>query len=545
MPISKFARWKAPKKSVLDLSQLEQIPDVPQTSLPRYEPPRGQPASLTGVVDDPANLARMRGMAEQGAQQGGLAWYNLDPLRQAFIDELGPELGAERFNRYADMVAATSPRSSVAQNIKRSSLFYGREAEGLPLVTAQSDLPKGYGHLAHNTQMKLMGALEGGGEFDPVTQPKVASFAQNLMGNQAPMTIDTHNLALMDPDMRFRTKAGEKRSPSKTEYPYLEQVQAQLAEELGMSPAQFQASAWVGGSDITGVRDPRPFLQLFDESVQKTAQEVGQSGSDTLRSFIRGEQNLMGQSGLAPGLTAAAGAGALAMAPQEAEAGTLTMARDMDRMAERIALQRERTPEERDAFEADFEAARARGDLDYIKDLGPIDLGRHIDELIDRLGQPEQIFRDEPVSTANTRKARRMNRRAGAAQGTQASLVGAGEAALAMGTGVAAGLAEDVLGLAPLLNPFRSDEEAIAYSQAAEGAIPSYMPRTEAGMEAVGALAGEFDVLGEDIERGFGRESPLYRNVAPYRYLYDRVPELYEELPERAQLTLERIGGLL
>jgi hypothetical protein len=51
------------------------------------------------------------GVAQQGAELGGLEWYNTEPLRQEFVAELGPEAGQAKYQRYLDLVAATSPRS--------------------------------------------------------------------------------------------------------------------------------------------------------------------------------------------------------------------------------------------------------------------------------------------------------------------------------------------------------------------------------------------------------------------------------------------------
>jgi len=55
--------------------------------------------------------------------------------------------------------------------------------------------------------------------------------------------------------------------------------------------------------------------------------------------------------------------------------------------------------------------------------------------------------------------------------------------------------------------------------------------------------------FGEDVERGFGRSSPLYRNVPGYAPAFDwfaeEAPAAYEELNPRARMGAEAAGGLL
>ena len=184
---------KDPDARMMDYQDLSVVPDVPQTPLIRPEAARGQPKALDSLRG-PENAERLEQIALEGAERGGREWYNLDPLRKAFVEELGDEEGVQAFNRYADYVAATSPRGKVSENIRRSSYFYqqdrlGNQVGGL----TNADLPKGYGHLAHDTHDIKLREIEEHGGLLPMNGPKVSSFAENLKGNQSPMTIDTHN----------------------------------------------------------------------------------------------------------------------------------------------------------------------------------------------------------------------------------------------------------------------------------------------------------------------------------------------------------------
>ena len=278
-------------KNLFDLSDLRSVPDVPQFPLDRYDPPRGMPKGLASIVT-PKNARRLEEIARRGMDLGGPEWYNLEPLRLKFVAEMGEAEGNRLFRRYVDYVAATSPRSKVDANIRRGSYFYGREMQGLPVADLKNpELPKGYGHLAHETQNALLRDLEGGGTFGALNRPKTTSFAENLAGNQRPMTIDTHNMALV---------VGPKRSPSQTEYRYLEDFQAEIADKLGLTPAQFQASLWVAGD--TGVANPRPFMEIFDQVVERTAVKDKKSKEQALKDFITGEAPLFGLGTVMSGL---------------------------------------------------------------------------------------------------------------------------------------------------------------------------------------------------------------------------------------------------
>jgi hypothetical protein len=297
---------KLESSGLYDMFDMSAVPDVPQQAMERYVPPRGMPPNLEGLLTS-ETASRLSDYAKAGEQVGGREWYNTEPLRYAFQDILGPEAGASQYGRFFDIVAATSPRSRVDSNIRRASYLYNRDAQGLPIAgLTNPDLPPGYGHLAHNTQDQLLADLQRSGQFSSMNRPKTSSFAENLKGNQSPMTIDTHNFSAVVGDPSF------KKSPSKTQYKYLEDFQSEIADKLNMTPAQYQASVWMGAG--TGVADARPFMQVFDDVLTRTAERDKKTKGQVLKDFIEGKAPLYSFAGAGTLL------GGTVLAPEDAEA---------------------------------------------------------------------------------------------------------------------------------------------------------------------------------------------------------------------------------
>lgn len=319
-------------ESLFDFSRLSEVPNVPQTDVQRYVPPRGGTGRVNDLVANPDVREKMLGIIEEGKKLGGANWYNADPLRERFVAELGSG-GDDAFNKYMDFVAASSPRSDVGTNARNASFYYHRlmSGQGLPEVGSRNPAP--YGHLAQKNHQSNALAVAGDG-WDPLQNPKPASFAQNLMGNQAPVTVDTHAFrapAVFSADPRFLAtsykpskeavpinyqkllSSGEKTMdelvntpvawdamPKKTEYAAMENYYKDLAREAGLTPAQAQASAWVGGAAHTGLKsdESKPFLHFLQDRIHLTAQKTGMDPQDVLSAFIKGKMPLLSVGGL-------------------------------------------------------------------------------------------------------------------------------------------------------------------------------------------------------------------------------------------------------
>ncbi len=130
------------------------------------------------------------------------------------------------------------------------------------------------------------------------------------------------------------------------------------------------------------------------------------------------------------------------------------------------------------------------------------------------------------------------------------AMLAAGSVANAALTGIGA----EAQVLAGALSPFLSEEETMAYAERARAQPPRVsmdpraQPYLEGALAGVEAIGGAFDSFGEDVARGFGRQSPLYENVAPYRAVYDAVDEGLEQfwnnLSPSTRLGIEAAGNL-
>jgi hypothetical protein len=82
--------------------------------------------------------------------------------------------------------------------------------------------------------------------------------------------------------------------PPKAGYGFLEQIQQREAAKHGLTPAQYQASAWIGAGQQTGVKSKlTPWLAHFEERLERTARKHRISKDEVLRRFTRGEMPLV------------------------------------------------------------------------------------------------------------------------------------------------------------------------------------------------------------------------------------------------------------
>ena len=78
-------------------------------------------------------------------------------------------------------------------------------------------------------------------------------------------------------------------APNATEYAAFEDLVRELAKERGITPAQYQASLWLGASNVTGVAatSQKTFMQLFRDRAANMAEKTGQSPEAVIQKFIR------------------------------------------------------------------------------------------------------------------------------------------------------------------------------------------------------------------------------------------------------------------
>jgi hypothetical protein len=177
-----------------------------------------------------------------------------------FIGELGAERGRAAYDKYINIVGATSLASKVQENIRNAAYHYMRSQQGFTPPIARWDgtkwilterLPYPWGHFAQGLHAKKVGEVLAQGELPPLNNPKGASLVQNLRGNQRPVTIDRHNTRLLGVK---GVRGAPVDAPPKGGYGFLERLQQEEGTKQGLTPAQYQASAWIGGAEQTGVR---------------------------------------------------------------------------------------------------------------------------------------------------------------------------------------------------------------------------------------------------------------------------------------------------
>jgi len=86
--------------------------------------------------------------------------------------------------------------------------------------------------------------------------------------------------------------------PNDNEYGYYEKWQQDQAKKMGISPAQYQASMWVGGGEDTGLGSTaEPFLKTFEARIKYTADRLGVSPETVLEQMLAGKTPLLAKGG--------------------------------------------------------------------------------------------------------------------------------------------------------------------------------------------------------------------------------------------------------
>jgi len=300
-------KWKPPQSKIFDMVGLDdpsRFIKTEQIAPERYRPARGVPKDIL-PAGHKKNMDRVAGLLEDGIQKGGLSWYNLRPLRDEYLNMWGEEEGAKRFKNFAEIFAAGSPRSKVIQNNKRTSMFQKLKEDGVDISkvlnagktpTPQqfnegyTTMPQGYGDFAHGLHVPIIGDVEsgvglaGGEKFG---RPKVSTFGQNLQGNLAGSTVDTHNKQALTLPLSLNVAVKD------NEYGFLDDLNKKQAARHGIQPAQAQASLWQGASEITGVDDSRPLMQILDERIHATADKMSISPQAMRDGLIKGKLPLL------------------------------------------------------------------------------------------------------------------------------------------------------------------------------------------------------------------------------------------------------------
>jgi hypothetical protein len=326
-------------ESLFKNADLAKAPAVPQSSVVRYDPPRGMSARVEALLK---NRGAYNRVAERATNEltnpEAVHWYNMEPLRLEFVQKLGEKEGTAAFNRYIDLVAATSAGARTPDNLRIASYYMTEGAKGSPVAVPIKG--SGYGHKAQNLHNKNANEILAGGGLDPLAHPKRFSFAENLKGNLQPVTVDKHNirqwamesrdpewLALQLEDRMAGAPAFWKESkhgpwtpesfsprafyeqnkprwddlpptwfegaPKKNEYGALEALNQRLAKDVGLEPAEAQAVQWLASGPKTGLGSPpKAMLSTLDEVLRNRAAVRGETPREVLDQMILGQRAL-------------------------------------------------------------------------------------------------------------------------------------------------------------------------------------------------------------------------------------------------------------
>ena len=310
-----------------------------KVEIPRYEPPRGAPGYMQRLAKNQKAYDQILNWARRGMTEEGLGWYNTDALRDEFVKEFGEDVGQKNYEKYIDLVAATSAGAKTPANAKIASYYYQQAVRGEPAVKPPKG--SGYGHKAQNLHFKNAAEILAGGQLDPIKNPKRFTFGENLKGNWDYATVDKHNvrafaIASKDPEFinsRLADPKGTpkpswwnekkhgawdaqsfnprefvqtnkvkwetipptwfKEAPSKTDYKAFEELNKRLAKDLGVSPAAAQAALWLGAGEVTGLGSPPiAFMKVLEERLAATAKKRGITREKALKDFIQGKAPL-------------------------------------------------------------------------------------------------------------------------------------------------------------------------------------------------------------------------------------------------------------
>lgn len=275
-------------------------------------------------------------------------FYHTGPVIEKAV-ELGipEETARAQLRKFAENYAATSPRTQTEPNLRNASLVSAKQQAGISLEEiigpgGSGINEKGYPMMIGpgGIHQKLVDDAAAGG-FNFNTNPKPATFVENVAGNHSGVTADTHAIRAVFDAMNeiepgsvpidfiggktaAKTKEFQKMyqdDPSsldvatmindtlksqkvngesvQTEYAIFSDIYKGVAEKLGVQPAEAQSLSWFANGSKTGLgSEPKTIAQLIDERVDVTAQALGQSKAEVFKKFMQGSIPLMSVGGM-------------------------------------------------------------------------------------------------------------------------------------------------------------------------------------------------------------------------------------------------------
>ena len=270
-------------------------------------------------------------------------FYHTGPLIEKAVALGIPENEARKqLKMFALNYAATSPRTQTEPNLKNASLVSAKQNAGIDVREivgpgGEGINEKGYPMIINEggLHLKLIGDAAGDG-IDFNVNPKPATFAENVNGNLAGVTVDTHAIrAVLDAmneiepgsiPIEFiggKTAAITKQNQAKyladpssfnaanmvkdtlssqkidgvsmqTEYAVFSDIYKMVAEKIGVQPAEAQSLSWFANGNKTGLGSaPKTIVELIEDRIDVTAQLLGQTKDEVFKKFMQGSVPLL------------------------------------------------------------------------------------------------------------------------------------------------------------------------------------------------------------------------------------------------------------
>ena len=327
--------------------------DQVETPVPRAPegaklPKKQRAALLVENMDRIAEIIADR--ARPGVGTNVQFFYHLGPLIDK-AKQLGiPENTArDQAREFAMLYGATSPRTSTEPNLRSASLVRAKDTAGVNYDEIVGPGGSGINEAGYPMMINpakpgqaagmhkiLIDQLRETGKIDYRTNPKPATFAENVAGNLNGVTVDTHAIrgalhvlneiapgkiprqwfnsdaaykAYLDNPSDVANYAGKGLADTldgqvvdgvkqQTEYAVFSDLYKKVAERLGVMPAEAQSLSWFANGKFTGLASPpKSIVELINDRVDVTAQALGKSKDVIFKAFMEGKIPLLSATG--------------------------------------------------------------------------------------------------------------------------------------------------------------------------------------------------------------------------------------------------------